>query len=462
VENSVPKSPLCFVLMPFGRKSDATGRITDFDAVYRDIIAPAVQAVGLEPIRADEERIGGTIHKPMFERLMLCDYAVADITGANPNVFYELGIRHAMRPRSTVILFAEGTTLPFDIALLRGVPYRTNEAGKPLDSAACSARIVRQLEETRANPHDDSPLFQLLDYMPRIEVDHSKTDIFRDRFDYSRRYKERLAEARKQGEAAVMAVAADPALGNLSEVESGIVIDLFLSLRDVEAHAAMVELYGRMPQPLQRTRIVREQLGFALNRIGRFQEAEKVLQEVLKEFGPSSETGGLLGRIYKDRWKIAKRDKRPDAPVLLRRAIETYLAGFQADWRDAFPGINAVTLMEMQDKVDPRQAEILPVVRYAATQKARRSADYWDYATLLELAVIGRDTEDVQQQLGEVLAIVNDDTPAWQLKTTEEQIGLIREMRTARGEDTGWIKDAEDTLSARRAELEAAQVNSPA
>jgi hypothetical protein len=448
--------------MPFGRKSDAAGRITDFDAVYRDIIAPAVQAVGLEPIRADEERVGGTIHKPMFERLMLCEYAVADITGANPNVFYELGIRHAMRPRSTVILFAEGTTLPFDIALLRGVMYRTNEAGKPLDPAACSARVVRQLEETRARPHDDSPLFQLLDYMPRVEVDHSKTDIFRDRVDYSRKYKERLAEARRQGQPAVKAVAADPALGNLSEVETGIVVDLFLSLRDVEAHADMVELYARMPQPLQRTRIIREQLGFALNRIGRFQEAEKVLKEVLSEFGPSSETGGLIGRIYKDRWKIARRDKRPDAPVLLRRAIETYLAGFQADWRDAFPGVNAVSLMEMLDKPDPKQAEILPVVRYAATQKARRSADYWDYATLLELAVVGRDIEDVQQQLGEVLAIVNDDTPPWQLKTTADQLAMIREGRAARGEDTGWLQDVENTLHAKRAEIESAQAKNPA
>ncbi len=462
MESSVPKSPLCFVLMPFGRKADAAGRITDFDAVYRDIIAPAVQAVGLEPIRADEERVGGTIHKPMFERLMLCEYAVADITGANPNVFYELGIRHAMRPRSTVILFAEGTTLPFDIALLRGVMYRTNEAGKPLDPAACSARVVRQLEETRANPHDDSPLFQLLDYMPRVEVDHSKTDIFRDRFDYSRKYKERLAEARRQGQPAVKAVAADPALGNLAEVEAGIVVDLFLSLRDVEAHGEMVELYGRMPQPLQRTRIIREQLGFALNRIGRFQEAEKVLKEVLSEFGPSSETGGLIGRIYKDRWKIARRDKGPDAPVLLRRAIETYLAGFQADWRDAFPGVNAVSLMEMLDKPDPQQAEILPVVRYAATQKARRSADYWDYATLLELAVVGRDLDDVQQQLGEVLTIVNDDTPPWQLKTTADQLAMIREGRAARGEDIAWLQDVENTLHAKRAEIEAAQAKNPA
>ena len=76
--------PLCFVLMPFGRKPEGTGRIIDFDAVYNQIIAPGVEAAGMEPIRADQEEIGGTIHKPMFERLMLCDYAVADVTGANP------------------------------------------------------------------------------------------------------------------------------------------------------------------------------------------------------------------------------------------------------------------------------------------------------------------------------------------------------------------------------------------
>ena len=54
--------PLCFVLMPFGKKMDAAGRVTNFDAVYAKIIAPAVEHSGLEPIRADEEKIGGTIH----------------------------------------------------------------------------------------------------------------------------------------------------------------------------------------------------------------------------------------------------------------------------------------------------------------------------------------------------------------------------------------------------------------
>src|SRR3954454_12638401 len=125
-----PLEPLCFVLMPFGRNSDGTGATIDFDAVYRDLIAPAVRAAGLEPLRADEEVTGGIIHKPMFERLILCEYAVADLTFANANVFYELGVRHAVRPWSTALLFAQASgQLPFDVAPLRAIPYSLDAEG---------------------------------------------------------------------------------------------------------------------------------------------------------------------------------------------------------------------------------------------------------------------------------------------------------------------------------------------
>ena len=186
--------PLCFVLMPFGRKQDGTGRLIDFDTVYQQIIQPAVSAAGLEPIRADEEQVGGTIHKPMYERLMLCEFAVADVTGANPNVYYELGIRHAVRPSSTVILFAEGTSLPFDIALLRGLPYRLDANGAPSNAEGDKENIMQRLRSANQEPHDDSPLFTLIKDMPRIEVDHEKTDLFRDRVSYSRDYKKRLGD----------------------------------------------------------------------------------------------------------------------------------------------------------------------------------------------------------------------------------------------------------------------------
>jgi tetratricopeptide (TPR) repeat protein len=451
VDETVELAPLCFVLMPFGKKMDAAGRVTNFDSIYLKIIAPAVARAGLEPIRADEEKIGGTIHKPMFERLMLCHYAVADITGANPNVFYELGIRHAMRPRSTVIVFGEGTVLPFDIALVRGISYKTDRAGEPVEADATLDQIAKQLIAARGNPHDDSPIFQLVEGVPRWEVDHAKTDIFRQAADYSKRYKDRLRAAVREGKEAVQKLADEPALANLLEVESGVVVDLFLSLRDVKAYAAMIDLYHRMPLPLKRAKMMREQLGFALNREGRFAEAEKVLAEVIAEFGPSSETNALLGRIYKDRWDLAKKEDLPEARALLKNAIDTYLAGFEADWRDAYPGINAVTLMEMMPKPDPRQAEILPVVRYSAARKAAKAPDYWDHATLLELAVLARDADDAADRLGDALAVAR---ASWELETTARNLGLIHGMREARGEDVAWIKQLEDTLKQRARRLE--------
>src|SRR5258708_39727444 len=82
-------APLCFVLMPFGTKTDAAGRVTNFDKVYQNIIMPAVVQAGLEPVRADEGKIGGPMHKPMCERVVLCHCAVACITAANPDVVCE-------------------------------------------------------------------------------------------------------------------------------------------------------------------------------------------------------------------------------------------------------------------------------------------------------------------------------------------------------------------------------------
>src|SRR5271166_2191185 len=149
---------LCFVLMPFGRKRARGKGSIDFDIVYRELIAPAIRDAGLEPIRADEEVTGGIVHKPMFERLILCPYAVADLTLANANVFYELGVRHAFRPWSTVPVIAGTNRLPFDVQMLRTVPYRLAADGAPDPTKLQDAKaaITAMLVEAR-NGAKDSP-----------------------------------------------------------------------------------------------------------------------------------------------------------------------------------------------------------------------------------------------------------------------------------------------------------------
>jgi hypothetical protein len=115
--------PLCFIIMPFGKKPDAKGNIIDFDYAYSEFIRKVIDQCNLSPIRADEEMIGGIIHKPMYERLILCDYAIADLTTANANVFYELGIRYTAKPFTTFSIFESETKIPFDLVDVRCFPY---------------------------------------------------------------------------------------------------------------------------------------------------------------------------------------------------------------------------------------------------------------------------------------------------------------------------------------------------
>ena len=443
-------NPLCFVLMPFGKKPGAGSVMIDFDSVYRELIAPAIEQAGLDTLRADEEMTGGIIHKPMFERLVLCEYAVADLTTANANVFYELGVRHAVRPWSTVLIFAEGMgQLPFDVAPLRAIPYRLTAQGLPAEVSTVKSLLVKRLLEAR-KAVTDSPIFQLLDGMRAPDVAHMKTDIFRDRVEYSAQMKDRLEVARNKGVTALRSV--EKRLGSLKNLEGGVVIDLFLSYRAVKAWKEMINLVKKMPAPLASTVLVQEQLALALNRAGKDKEAERVLTSLIDKRGPSSETCGILGRVYKDRWeKAVKKKNKALARGLLDKAIDAYLQGFEADWRDPYPGVNAATLMELKEPPDPRRFQIIPVVSYAVERRIvagepTRGTDFWDYASRLELAVLAKDEAKAKDALARALASVRE---PWEPETTARNLRLIREARKRRIEPVPWALGIEKALTKR-------------
>jgi len=430
--------------MPFGVKPSGAGGSIDFDAVYKEIIGPAIEMAGLDALRADEEQTGGIIHKPMYERLILGEFAVADLTTANANVFYELGLRHAVRRQSTVMMFAEGGRLPFDVNGLRALPYKLTPAGTPTAVDEAVSNLAGLLSAAKKHADTDSPLYQLLQDYPDIQRD--KTDVFRDRVRYSEGAKKRLATARKAGVDAVRKE--EQALGDIANAESGVVIDLYLSYRAVKGWDDMIALVGRMSRPLAETVMVQEQLGLALNRVGKGDEAEKVLINLIDRRGPSSETYGILGRVYKDRWESAfKAGDTFTADGLLDNAIGAYLQGFEEDWRDAYPGVNAVTLMELKNPPDPRRTELVAVVAYAVRRRiAKGKPDYWDYATLLELAVLGKDEAAARGATGKALAAVRE---TWEAETTARNLRLIREARTTRGEAYAWAEQIEQALLAK-------------
>src|SRR5919106_4682719 len=112
-----------FVAMPFGTKEGI-----DFNRIYSELIKPALEEEGFEVFRADEERRAGEIRTDMFQELLLADLVVAELSIDNPNVWYELGVRHALRARGVVqIKSKKREGMPFDVYTDRKLSYHVKD-----------------------------------------------------------------------------------------------------------------------------------------------------------------------------------------------------------------------------------------------------------------------------------------------------------------------------------------------
>src|SRR5688500_5241720 len=91
-----------FIIRPFGTKKDAKGNDINFDLVAKELIDPALKAIGAQGRETLDIVESGNIRVDMFRRLLTADIVVADLSIHNANVFYELGIRHALRNHGTL------------------------------------------------------------------------------------------------------------------------------------------------------------------------------------------------------------------------------------------------------------------------------------------------------------------------------------------------------------------------
>jgi hypothetical protein len=132
--------------------------------------------------------------------------------------------------------------------------------------------------------------------------------------------------------------------------------------------------------------------------------------------------------------------------------VAEYVRGFTANPADAYPGVNALTLLEVQGDVRARaeHARLLPLVRSAAEQRLLLGRPgYWDYASLLEIAVHREDLRAAQRyhQLAR-----RTRREAWQSDSTTENLRLIASARRRRGQEAAWIEALASSLPLQRAE----------
>ena len=158
-----------FIVRPFGKKPvtvDENGVEksveVDFDLIDRTLIQPALQRNNLTGETTGVIAEAGNIRVDMFQMLITYDLVIADISIDNANVFYELGIRHGLRPKGTILIrfTTPGKDVPFDLKTDRYIPYDRKDPG------AAAAMLAQSIKDTvlsiRENGRPDSPVFGLL------------------------------------------------------------------------------------------------------------------------------------------------------------------------------------------------------------------------------------------------------------------------------------------------------------
>jgi hypothetical protein len=162
-----------FIIRPFGKKKDGAGSEIDFERVSTCLIEPALKAVGLGGGTTGEIVEAGNIRADMFALIIEADIVVCDMTIHNANVFYELGIRHALRKKRSVLI--RGTpvadAVPFDNLTDRYLAYDINNPETARKS------LIDTLKATLASERTDSPIFSILPALE--EVDPSSIQILR-------------------------------------------------------------------------------------------------------------------------------------------------------------------------------------------------------------------------------------------------------------------------------------------
>ena len=423
--NTTKVRPVCFMVMPFGTKpveprpDNAPDKI-DFDALWNKALAPVIEELGYEPVRADQET-GASIILEMLERLFFSDLVIADMTIPNGNVYYEVGIRHAAKRTGCVLVSADWTRPLFDVNQMRRVVYPLPE-GTITDETATAIRAALR-NGVKALADGASPMFQQIPGFPDpAKVDPNRASAIRKQLDALSAFQARVREARltrepqTRRELALALRDAYPAGGTISQA---VALEVAALLRDCVGWKESIEYIDALPGSIRELDLLQEQRCLAQSKTGDHRAAIAALEELVRRRGDSSERQGLIGGRYK---KVANEAKQKgDQPAhrdYLGRAIDHYEHGMRLDLNDYYPTSNLPRLYkERGDEGDAERAVVAAEIAMLACEraKARNAQDGWTNPTLLGLAF---DAADVPAAKRYVKEVRRDGPAVWKLETT--------------------------------------------
>jgi tetratricopeptide (TPR) repeat protein len=292
-----------FVIMPFGEKKAPDGTAIDFDAVYQDLFAPAITAAGLMPHRADADRRGGSIHLDMFQDLLLAEFVVADLTLDNPNVWYEIGVRHALRAGGAVLTFALRDRLPFDIAGQRMQRYTLKDGRLDPEIVKAERNALKEAIEATLGAwrgRRASPVYQQLPNLSEPDWKTLKVGDVNQFWQALETWQSRVEVARRKQRPGDVLVLAEETPNSVLEFEALCTAARALLQLNRPHYALSIIERARRLDPVDVA--ARHLEGIALGRVQRYAEARETLRRLAEE-RKDGETLGLLARTWKDEWK---------------------------------------------------------------------------------------------------------------------------------------------------------------
>jgi tetratricopeptide (TPR) repeat protein len=462
----MPSTRRAFVIMPFGPKKSSDGPEIDFDVVYDELLRPAIIAAGLSPHRADADRRGGSIHLDMFQDLLLAEFVVADLTLDNPNVWYEIGVRHALRSGGTVLTYALRNRLPFDIAGQRMQRYTLKDGrlvpGRvEAERTALTEAIAATLGAWRGRRA--SPVYQLIPSLKEPDWKTLKAGDVNEFWEQLENWKSRVTVAQRKQRPGDILILADETPNSILEFEAlRAAADALVKLKRPRYALTILERARKLdPDDVK----ARQLEGIALGRDSRYAEAREMLRRLAEE-RKDGETLGLLARTWKDEWTqvwnahpLRKSDPTAaarDTASTLQSAAAAYVEAFRAAPSEYYPGINALTLGRLWEHVTGRTSKlsldlIAAGVRWSAAAAVERDKDYWALATRAELALIEGRRNDATDDYSEAAALAIANRDWFALDSSNQQLDFLGDLKFHSeivADSTGVIDRAEQQLRA--------------
>lgn len=347
-----------FIIRPFGKKKDLKDNEIDFDKVANELISPALAAVGADGRETLDIVESGNIRVDMFRRLLTADLVVADLSIHNANVFYELGIRHALRDHGTLMLRCNADAFPFDLQTDRYFTYDKDNPSASVNGLVDSLRAIKDKAE-KDYTAKDSPVYASLPDLS--EPDPSRFNPVPQDFG------EDVEKAVADKQAGDLVLFSDEVKGFEWESKGFRVIGKaqFDINALLGAKATWENVRKLDPQDLE----ANIRLGTIDERVGDLVSSTQALDRALKNKDISqdqrAEAFALIGRNSKTRWRkdweskpAAERAAAALRSPYLQESFENYEAAFDEHLNHYYSGLNALAMLKVMIALAELQPEV--------------------------------------------------------------------------------------------------------